>query len=121
MSQLASLLDPEFVGELEALRRRLEIRARSGRLGDKTARRRGGTAEFSEHRAYEPGDDLRRVDWLAFARTGDPSCKSIGNWPVYGKDRMTMILDKDCHVEEAPYEEERLTWESWKPKCYPLP
>jgi para-nitrobenzyl esterase len=49
--------------------------------------------------------------WLAFARTGDPSCESIGKWPVYGKKRMTMILDRNCHVEAAPYEEERQAWE----------
>jgi para-nitrobenzyl esterase len=48
--------------------------------------------------------------WLAFARTGDPSCESIGKWPVYGSKRMTMILDKECHVEAAPYEEERRAW-----------
>jgi uncharacterized protein (DUF58 family) len=28
-----------------------------------------------DHRAYAPGDDLRRVDWLAFARTGAPFTK----------------------------------------------
>lgn len=49
--------------------------------------------------------------WIAFARTGDPSCESIGKWPVYGKNRATMILDKDCHVEEAPYEDERRAWD----------
>jgi para-nitrobenzyl esterase len=49
--------------------------------------------------------------WLAFARTGDPSCKSIGKWPMYGSKRMTMILDKDCHVEATPYEEERQAWD----------
>jgi para-nitrobenzyl esterase len=49
--------------------------------------------------------------WLAFARTGDPSCESIGKWPVYGSKRMTMILDKKCHVEMAPYEEERQAWD----------
>ena len=49
--------------------------------------------------------------WLAFAHTGDPSCESIGKWPVYGSKRMTMILDKDCHVEAAPYDEERQAWE----------
>jgi para-nitrobenzyl esterase len=49
--------------------------------------------------------------WLAFARTGDPSCESIGKWPVYGSKRMTMILDKNCHVEAAPYEEERQAWD----------
>jgi len=49
--------------------------------------------------------------WIAFARTGDPSCKAIGKWNPYGDRRMTMILDKDCHVEEAPYEEERRAWD----------
>ncbi|MCK4862768.1 MAG: carboxylesterase/lipase family protein [Dehalococcoidales bacterium] len=49
----------------------------------------------------------------AFARTGDPSCESIGKWPVYGKDRMTMILDKNTRVEAAPYEDERLAWDKF--------
>jgi para-nitrobenzyl esterase len=48
---------------------------------------------------------------LAFMRTGDPSCASIGRWPVYGKDRLTMILDKKTRVEAAPYEEERRIWD----------
>ncbi|MFP4641730.1 MAG: carboxylesterase/lipase family protein [Dehalococcoidia bacterium] len=50
--------------------------------------------------------------WTTFARTGDPSCESIGKWPVYGENRATMILGKDCHVEEAPYEQERQAWEN---------
>jgi len=49
--------------------------------------------------------------WLAFARTGDPSCESVGKWPVYGKNRATMILGKNCRVEEAPFEDERRAWE----------
>ena len=50
---------------------------------------------------------------IAFARTGDPSCESIGKWPVYGRDRMTMVLDKDTHVEAAPYEAEREVWDGY--------
>jgi uncharacterized protein (DUF58 family) len=68
----ASLLDPSFLRELEVLRRHLRVRARAGGHGEGIARRRGGSAEFLEHRPYAPGDDLRRVDWLAFARTGEP-------------------------------------------------
>jgi uncharacterized protein (DUF58 family) len=70
-----TLLDPSFARELEALRRRLRVRARSGAGGDHLAKRRGGSAEFLEHRPYAPGDDLRRMDWLAFARTGEPVFK----------------------------------------------
>ncbi len=29
----------------------------------------GFSLDFAEHRGYEPGDDLRRVDWRLFART----------------------------------------------------
>lgn len=51
---------------------------------------------------------------IAFARTGDPSCRSAGRWPVYGKDRMTMIFDKNTRVEAAPYDDERKAWQTNK-------
>ncbi len=70
-----TLLGASFVRELELLRRRLEQRARSGAAGEQVSRRRGGSAEFHEHRPYAPGDDLRRIDWAAYARTGEPVVK----------------------------------------------
>ncbi len=30
---------------------------------------RGASVDFAEHRAYVPGDDVRRIDWKLFART----------------------------------------------------
>lgn len=50
----------------------------------------------------------------AFARTGNPSCRTIGEWPVYGKDRMTMVFDKNTRLEAAPYEEERRAWDKYE-------
>lgn len=52
--------------------------------------------------------------WSAFARTGDPSCGSIGKWEPYGGSRTTMILDKACRLENAPYEEERRIWDTFE-------
>ena len=49
--------------------------------------------------------------WIAFARNGNPSCESLGDWPTYGDSRKTMILGKDCYVDEAPYDEERRAWD----------
>jgi para-nitrobenzyl esterase len=49
--------------------------------------------------------------WLAYARTGKPTCPSLGEWPEYGEQRRTMLLGSDCHLEKAPYEEERRAWE----------
>jgi para-nitrobenzyl esterase len=52
--------------------------------------------------------------WAAFARTGDPSCQSVGNWAPYGDRRTTMILNKECRLEDAPYEEERAVWDTFE-------
>jgi para-nitrobenzyl esterase len=50
---------------------------------------------------------------IAFVHTGDPSCKTAGKWPVYGKDRQTMVWDVNPHVEAAPYEAERKVWDTF--------
>jgi uncharacterized protein (DUF58 family) len=76
---MTELLDPAFVRELELLRRRLSIRTRSGEMGERSATRRGSSAEFLEHRGYAPGDDLRRIDWLAYARSGQAVTKLYKN------------------------------------------
>jgi para-nitrobenzyl esterase len=74
-----------------------------------------GTCDASFHGS---GPALERLSrnmqdaWVAFARTGNLSCESIGNWPPYGERRLTMILGEDCHTEEAPYDEERRAWGS---------
>jgi len=70
-----AILSPELARELDALRRLLRGRARSGGAGTSPARRRGRGPEFEEHRPYAFGDDFGRLDWLAFARTGHPVSK----------------------------------------------
>jgi para-nitrobenzyl esterase len=52
--------------------------------------------------------------WLAFARTGNPSCQSLGKWEAYGESRATMILDRTCRLEYAPYEAERSIWDTFE-------
>ncbi len=48
-------------------------RARAG--GGWTARFKGRGMEFDEVRPYEPGDDIRSLDWKVTARTGEPYTK----------------------------------------------
>jgi uncharacterized protein (DUF58 family) len=68
MAVQSKLLDPEFIQKLE----RLSIN--SNRLfpgkvkGEKRSPRRGSSVEFADFREYTPGDDLRYVDWKAYAR-----------------------------------------------------
>lgn len=40
-----------------------------GSAGLQLGARAGSSLEFKDHRDYQPGDDLRRIDWNAFART----------------------------------------------------
>jgi para-nitrobenzyl esterase len=69
-------------------------------------------ADFTGNGPEQEALSLKIMDsCVAFARTGDPSCKTIGKWPVYGKDRLTMIFDKNTRVEAAPYEAERQIWD----------
>ena len=41
----------------------------AGRLGDRLGKGTGSSLEFMDFRDYVPGDDLRHVDWRAYART----------------------------------------------------
>jgi para-nitrobenzyl esterase len=50
--------------------------------------------------------------WAAFARTGTPRHKSIPDWPRYERRvRATLILDKECRIENDPRGEGRQLWQ----------
>ncbi|MGD1119149.1 MAG: carboxylesterase/lipase family protein [Dehalococcoidales bacterium] len=67
------------------------------------------TGNSTEHEALA----LKMQDsCIAFVRTGDPSCKSVGVWPAYGKTRMTMVWDLKSGIQAAPYEKERAAWDN---------
>ena len=67
-SNTPPLLDADFLKKLE----RLSVvprRAFSGRMkGEKRSPKRGTSIEFADYREYVSGDDLRYVDWKAYAR-----------------------------------------------------
>ena len=46
-----------------------------GITGATLSSRAGASLEFRDHRAYEPGDDLRHIDWNAYARTDQLTIK----------------------------------------------
>ncbi len=50
-------------------------RAVAGRAGLFAGDKDGQSADFHDFRQYLPGDDLRRVDWRAYARTGQMHLK----------------------------------------------
>jgi len=46
-----------------------------GLVGSQLGNRSGSSLEFMDHREYMPGDDLRRINWNAFARSNKLSIK----------------------------------------------
>ena len=58
-------------GEKLGLRYALQIPqvAASGWTGTRSGRRAGSSIDFQDYREYQPGDDLRFIDWGIYART----------------------------------------------------
>ena len=91
------------VGAPEQLLRRLEwsvVRRLDGRLqGDYRTIFRGTGVDFRDLREYEPGDDLRHIDWNVTARTDVPFVRQ------YTEDRELtawLLLDRSASMGFGP-------------------
>ena len=62
-----ALLAGERLGQRYALA--VPPAALTGLSGAQLARHPGSSLDFQDYREYQPGDDLRRIDWNVFART----------------------------------------------------
>lgn len=62
------LLAPEVLFGIASLEMRARAIAEGVLAGIHRSRRFGSSSEFAEHKQYTPGDDLRHLDWKAFAR-----------------------------------------------------
>ena len=63
-----SLTDAAFLRTLDRLALQTQRRLRGDNIGQRASFRRLPASDFREHRVYQPGDDLRHVDWNASAR-----------------------------------------------------
>lgn len=62
------LFDSAFLSRLEYLRVVARRVFAGANPGSRTGKGAGPGLEFSEHRAYAPGDDWRQIDWAAYGR-----------------------------------------------------
>jgi uncharacterized protein (DUF58 family) len=69
MSTISRLLDPELVERLRGLALSARRVVRGSVAGLHRSPVRGASVEFRQHRAYSPGDELRRLDWRVLGRT----------------------------------------------------
>ncbi len=93
-------LDEEKLAEVIQRIRRIEIKTRrvvdNVFSGEYHSAFKGRGMEFAESRPYQPGDDVRVMDWKVTARTGDPFIK------VFREEReMTLMLVCDFSGSNA--------------------
>src|SRR4029434_9410100 len=67
--ETADFLDPHDLARLNGLEL-LASRVVDGLLSGKhRSQLKGGSAEFTEHRGYVPGDEIRLIDWKVFGKS----------------------------------------------------
>jgi uncharacterized protein (DUF58 family) len=66
---MADLIPPDVRARLRDLRLLARSSAGGDGLGQHSSRSRGAGLEFAQYRAYEPGDEPRRIDWKLYARS----------------------------------------------------
>lgn len=69
---ISPFLELEALGQFSNLRFTTRRRLEGPYSGRHASRKQGGAGEFVDYREYAPGEDLRRLDWKVFARTGRP-------------------------------------------------
>ncbi len=64
-----SFIDSELLSRLSSLPIESRVPMSGNVAGKHRSPHRGSSVEFAEYRKYAPGDDTRRLDWKAFARS----------------------------------------------------
>ena len=68
MTERASTLDPALLAKIAGLQLRVRTVVEGVIDGLHHSPMRGQSIEFAEHKVYAPGDEIRHVDWKAYAR-----------------------------------------------------
>ena len=62
-------LQPEMVARLNSMGLRARLVVEGYLIGQHKSPYHGFSVEFADHMAYNPGDDIRYVDWKLFGKT----------------------------------------------------
>jgi len=61
-------MDRSLYDRLGRLKLAIDKKSNASMIGSRKSTRKGSSAEFSDFREYMPGDDIRGIDWNAYAR-----------------------------------------------------
>jgi uncharacterized protein (DUF58 family) len=110
----ARFLDPAVLSRIG----NLELLARTVVDGFLTGLHRspylGFSTDFAEHRAYMPGDDVRRIDWRLFARTDRHYIKLF---EAETNANVAILLDVSSSMSYASHEVSKLDYGRYLSAC----
>lgn len=69
------MIDKELAAKIKRIQIKTGRNVSSTFAGEYTSAFKGHGMEFEEVRAYQPGDDIKSIDWNVTARTGEPFIK----------------------------------------------
>ena len=69
MAHISNYLAPEVISKIENLHLRARLMVEGFIVGLHKSPYHGFSVEFSEHRAYGHGDEIKRIDWKLFGKT----------------------------------------------------
>src|ERR1017187_10237603 len=98
LPQRMAPLDLQLLADLPSLALRSLCLVDGFLSGRHHSQRKGSSVEFAEYRDYQPGDDLRRVDWRLFGRRDRLHVKQFED---EAQLRLFTVLDASASMDFA--------------------
>ena len=98
MAESKKYLDPAVLARIERLGLRAQKVVDGAISGLHRSPLHGVSVEFADYREYSPGDDLRRLDWRAYARTNRHFIKQ---YEEESNLRATILFDASASMKYA--------------------
>jgi uncharacterized protein (DUF58 family) len=100
------LNDPEVQRAVDTFQLGLPRMPAAGRTGELLGRGTGSSLEFQEYREYIPGDDIRHLDWGAYARS---DALMVRLYREEISPRTEILLDASLSMTSGGQNKERVT------------
>ena len=114
--KLSERFDPKMVAALEGLDFKARYVMEGFLSGLHDSPFHGFSVEFSDYRNYQPGDDLRHLDWRLFARS-DRLC--IKRYMQETNARFYVVCDTSASMQDRGAAAWGRSWSA--PKCWRRP
>ncbi len=104
-----------FYEKIGRLKLYVDKKSNAALLGSRKSHRKGNSAEFSDFREYMPGDDLRTIDWNAYARLDRLYIKE---YMEEKESRISLFLDTSASMDYGEKKKSELLKELAGAFCY---